>query len=180
MIGCAGARPADAPVLAVKSPHAPSVRGHVRVQAGRNGWTVNAALGHIPSYVSQTFTGNSHVTIAFCLDVPSGIDAKIIELQPGGISILVHHGKLVLHVDPGRQTYSARRKRDVAGRRTLVRLTIDGTPASLVLTAAGVRQVAFRAPALKPHAVKIGSLTPVAKPSPPATQPPQVPHRARP
>ena len=141
-VRCGDMRQTAAPVLAVKSARTPSVRGHVRVQAGRNGWTVSASLGRIPSYISETFPADGRVVIGFCLDVPRGVDAKIIELQPGGVSVLVRQGKLVLHVTRGRRIYSARRQRDVAGRRTLVRLTVGGSLTSVTLSVAGVRQTA--------------------------------------
>ena len=137
----------------------PVLTGGVRLSAGTRAWVVQAPRGKVPSFVSQSVSATKRIRIEFCLRAPSNTTARLVALQPGGISLQLRWGHVALAVARPGNLRQATRHAAVTGRRSDVELAVDGAGRRVELYVGGVEQAAFAGNAVAPRLLEIGRLT---------------------
>ena len=155
------------PSLTVTAGRNRVLRGAVRVLSGRNGWTVQAPLGSLPSYVSQVFSRSRQITVRFCLHAPRGVTAQIVRLTPSGISLVLEkRDSLRIAIASPAKAPITSRAVALTGRTTLVKLVADGARRQATLYVNGAKQQSVVVHLPPQTQVQLGNITPV-RPSPP-------------
>ena len=120
---------------------------------------MQAPRGKVPSFVSQSVSATKRIRIEFCLRAPSNTTARLVALQPGGISLQLRWGHIALAVARPGNLRQATRHAAVTGRRSDVELSVDGAGRRVELYVGGVEQAAFAGNAVAPRLLEIGRLT---------------------
>ena len=120
---------------------------------------MQAPRGKAPSFVSQSVSATKRIRIEFCLRAPSNTTARLVALQPGGISLQLRWGHVALAVARPGNLRQATRHAAVTGRRSDVELAVDGAGRRVELYVGGVEQAAFAGNAVAPRLLEIGRLT---------------------
>jgi hypothetical protein len=160
------------PSITVRRGSGTRITGSIRVLGGHDGWTVQAAVGRLPGYVSQAFSASRFVSIEFCLRAPRGDAATILRLQPGGVSLVLDSRASVELVRSSRRvrmTATRSRHGRLATSTQLVRLVVDGAHRRATLYVNGSRKQSLPVPPAEQSGVQIGSLGPAGSPSAPSS-----------
>jgi hypothetical protein len=162
--------PKSAPAVKVAARGRRRVTGAVRVVAGAKGLNVKAALGKVPSYVSQSFARSRQVTVQFCLQAPRGHAATIVRLQPSKLSLIVDK-RGALSLTPSHGGHASRLR--VGSVKRLIRVVLDASKHRATLYVDYQRQESVPAGAMGQTGVQIGSVTPIPRaPMPSPAKPP--------
>ena len=138
----------------------PVLNGTVHVRPGHGGLVIQAPLGRTANYLSESLTPSGDLTIQFCLTAPRGVAARLVRLEPGGISLDLRRGHLELQAShPGRISASPY-PLTVTGHPTAVVMAVDGNGRRVDLSVDGLEQGSFVTKGLAPSVVQIGSLVP--------------------